>query len=443
VTGPFLAEDQSFLPGTRPGASFSAGACAPGDNKYLRMTNPDMDANPDYNVAKWRCQGMVFDPDPYEMRMQTPLGEAASCADACSAYIYQTNPTCRLNPDSPDVDEFGNCSCKCTVECEADDDCTAEGAGGSCMLYEYLYDENTRAFSTTEKTKAYKKCVDTGAPYLEYRKNYTLWTDTAKSDMCVQSTPDFKKWCEMPWWRSGSKEDDMSLSIEERIQKHPQVKMHPSFFYDSYSGQCFMNKQYCTNSVPDGGFASNFGENKSYLMGVFTDCKNPSHNSAIVREGYDCCIPLGMSIAAFFTGRSLLTSLQDVISGEISFEQFWKDFGGPLTPVVDGWLSEDSLKVNKRLVARDFVAPNVSVWEFEWAPRARALYPHMSLTFKPRYGLLMSEIQAVVPDQVDYTQLGHRKLVMDPQAWARNPVYRRIAKALTILELAASLGISQ
>lgn len=443
VTGPFIDDAYSYLPGSTPSQSVLAGACAPGDNMYLRMTNPEDDVSPDYDTTHYRCQGMIFNPDPYEMRSEVPLGDNASCAAACEAYVYQTVPTCKLNPDKPDVDEFGNCSCKCTVDCEADDDCGAYGAGGSCMLYEYLWDEKTHAFSTTEKTKAYKKCVDSGAPYLEYRKNFTLWTDAEKGDQCVQSTPYFRKWCEMPWSRSGSSEDDMSQSILERINKHPQVKRHPPFFYDGFSGQCFMNKKYCTNSIPDGGFDTNFGDPQSYLMGVFTDCKNPSHNSAIVRDGYDCCIPLGMSIAAFFTGRSLLTSVQDVISGEITFEQFWKDFGGPLTPVVDGWLSEDSLKIHKRIVAQDMIAPGVSVWEFEWSARARALYPHMNFSHGPRYGLMASEMERAVPDQMGHTQLGHRKLVIDPVAWERNPTYRRIAKALAVLELAALMGVDK
>ena len=411
--------------------------CAPGDKKYLRKTNPEDDTDPENDTSTYVCQGATFNPDPYRMRTQTEMGESKSCADACKAYLWNGEPNCEVEEGYPDPGADGNCRCTCSVACENDDDCTGYGAGGACMLYEYLYDDKTKAFSTTEKTKAYKKCVDPGTPYLEYRKNFSLWTDVEGSSQCVQTIPEFRKWCEMPWVRPGSNPERNDLNVLQRIDLHPQVKRHPPFYYDTSTGQCFSTKTYCTSTVPDGGFQTNFGENIAYLGGIFTDCKNPSHNSAEIREGYDCCMPLGISVATFFTGKSFLLSLENVVTGEISFSEFWREFGGPLTPVVDGWLSEDALKMNIVLAKKDMIAPGVSLYEFEWHPDARLLYPHVIFPEGRRYGLLASEIQRVVPAEIGFTEYGHRKLVIDEGAWDRNPVYRKIAKALAFTELAS------
>lgn len=409
--------------------------CSPGDQKYLRMTDPTID-DADKTIA-YRCQGLTFDPEPYPMRMLTPVKGHSNCSDACKAYKLNDEPNCVGDAEHPDPDKDGNCTCTCTVACANDDECTAYGAGGACMLYEYVFDQNTREYSKTQKTKAYKKCVDTGGPYLEYRSNFSLWDNVKGEDMCVQTIPEFRKWCEMPWMRPASSPDDPHMDVWNRIKLHPQVKRHPPFYYDQYTGHCLMTKKYCTSSVPDGGFNTNFGEVQEYVDGIFTGCKNPGHNSAEVREGYDCCIPLGMSIASFFTGRSFLVSLQNVVSGEISFAEFWKEFGGPLTPIVDGWLSEDSLKMNVQLVEKDMIAPGVSLYQFEWHPDVRILYPDVVFPEGVRYGLLASEIERVIPALVGRTRWGHRKVNVSEAAWNANPTYRKIMKALVFTELAS------
>lgn len=430
VTGPTLAY-------AKPGDLQTHG-CAPGDLKYLRRTNPEDDVDPETDTSNYMCQGAAFDPDAYKMRTSVPRGTFGTCQAACAANMVNYGPGCAVSADKPDADASGNCTCDCSVGCTEDDHCMQYGVGGSCMLYEYLYDTTLKGFSTTNKTKAYKQCVDTGAPYLEYRKNYTQWSGVRGTDMCVMTTPMAKKWCEMPWTRTGSKKDLFDKNIDTRIKAQPQVKRHPPFFYNEDTGKCMMTKSYCTKSTADGGFNTGFGDKQSYLAGMVTDCQNPGHNNFEVREGYDCCIPMGLSIASFFTGRNMLVSLQNAINGEITFSEFWNEFGGPLSPVVDGWLSEDALKVGARVVAADLIAPGVSLYEFEWHPDAALLYPDAVFPPGRRLGLLASEVARAVPQYMVHTEYGHRKLALSQAAWDTDATYRRCAKAMAMTDRAAA-----
>ncbi len=400
VYGPYLPEEYDAVVRQIPG-------CAPGDQKYLTTDDPVADAASEQEdpTDNYQCQGMLFDPEPYKLNGST-------------------------------------------ITCETSDDC-AGYAGGACMLYEYNIDPVTK--QKLGKKKAYKQCYDPKRGYLEYRKNFTQWDGYPGEDTCILTFPVFRNWCEMPWARPPEEDEDMTVSMATRIEKHPQTKKHPPFYYDEYSGRCFVTKDYCTKSIPDGGFDTGFGKQEEYITGVLEGCSNPGHNNAQVRQGYDCCTPLGSSIGQFFFGRTFITLLQDVFSGDISLYDFMKqanDFGlpAPWNTIMGGagmaaivyFLSEDRVKDNKRLVAYDFVAPNVNLYEFTWSPEVRARYPRESFAPGPRLGLLASEVQRLYPDIVYTNEYGDRTIAYDHDKFANDAVYRNIVLLLFIFDVAGS-----
>lgn len=225
--------------------------CGPGDPKYTIFTSDKTDNGDPIDTTNLWCKGATFDPDPYLVNGQ-PVG------------------------------------------CTADVDCALNGAGGGCML--------------VPGRKATGKCVDTGMGYLEWRKGYTQWAGVPSQDACVYTTSMFRQWCEMPWTRPPiDKDENMSVSLTDRIKLYPQIKKHPPFYYDDYSGKCYMTNSYCSKSVEDGGYATSFGKGSEYLMGTFSSCSYPQGSRKEVQQGYDCCTPLGDSVGQFFVGRTLTT----------------------------------------------------------------------------------------------------------------------------------------
>jgi hypothetical protein len=407
VKGPYLPEEYD------PIAAKIIG-CAPGDQKYLTMNNPAEDAESEAETPtnNYQCQGMVFDPEPYKIDGKT-------------------------------------------IPCEDDTDCGA-AAGGACMLYEYNVDPITG--TKLGKKKSYKQCYDTGAGYLEYRKNFVQWEGYPGEDQCVLTTPVFKQWCEMPWIRPGpdGTDDDKSVPMDVRIQKHPQTKVHPPFFYDEYAGKCYVTKDYCTKSVPDGGYSGGFGNQVDYIKGVLEGCSNPGHNKAQVRQGYDCCTPFANSFGAFVVGSTLTTLLSDVFNGEITLSQFMTqafDLGYPVPPpfnIVLGfatiagltaltfWLSEDQLKGHKHIVAYDYITPGINLYQFTWTPEAREKYPDQHFARGPRLGLMASEVQALYPNQVVLNEKGDRMIVMDEDMMTTDRTFHKIVVTVLLFDFLGS-----
>ena len=365
--------------------------CSPGDVLYTKFTSKEADAHDDDEARnKWVCQGKNYDPPPYVVKKMV-------------------NGTL---VDTP-------------TKCTSDNDCTLS-AGGSCMLY--------------ENKQATGYCVDPGQGYLEYRDNWTSWDGRTGNSMCVQTQSEFKKWCEMPWTRHGANadDDDLSTSLEKRISLHPETKRHPPFWYDDSSGTCFMTKDYCMRSIPDGGYDSSFGRAHDFNAGltIFTDCQYPHGHASQIREGYDCCTPLATSALEFFTGKTTFTAIKDVLSGDISPIEFL-NITSPETNVIR-WIkmiSEDALKINKQLIKRDFGGPGIHAYSFEWdMPLVTALYPERTFWKGIRLGLLASELQRAFPTIVEQDHHGNRVFPFVETLFINDAPYRRAYAALLLCD---------
>lgn len=340
--------------------------CGPGDQRYIKYTNPAEDAESAPDTDKYICQGSVFDPEPYTIN----------------------------GKNGPQK-----------VPCTSDRDCASSGAGGRCMLY--------------PDRKATGYCVDTGAGYLEYRKNFTQYSELPGRDQCVAALPVFRKWCEMPWTRPFTPEDNLSEPLRQRISRHPQTKMHSPFYYDDHSGRCYVTDHYCSASLPNGGFNTGYGRSKEYLEGVFSSCGGSREGNQI-KEGYDCCTPFGVSAANFFSSRTFTNIVEGVAKGEMSPDQLLYLF--PETYAAMEFLSEDRLKQNKLLATVDEGGRGIHGYWFRWTPEARALYPQHTGDGL-YYGYMMSEVQKVFPDAVRIDEHGNRFFVMVDEMYMNNPAY--------------------
>lgn len=364
----------------------SPNGCYPGDYRFYNFVDPEEDqkSHEKGNLQNALCQS-TYDPEPYSVD-----GEEVAC---------QSDSDCKKSINRVSI------------------------PNGRCMK--------------NPKAKAYNKCVDGGVRqrYLEYRKNYVQYTEDAGKDQCVIAQPQFRRWCEMPWQRPHHQDEESpTMPLEERIQAHPQTKMHPPFYYDTYGGDCYMTKSYCKNAVENGGYNTSFGKAHEYLSGVFKSCTTPRGQEASVRKGYDCCTPFGQSVAQFFTGRSLYSEIQDVVTGHMSIGQFIE--GQPAKALVlVSFLSDAELKRDVALMQPDFAGPGIHAYMFTWAPLAHQLYPgqtHMST--KPRLGLLAQEVEAVYPDSVSRDAHGHCVITVQPDRFQTDAAYRRVVHALQLLD---------
>lgn len=342
--------------------------CFPGDDRYLKLTNPDEDKEDAESKNKLLCQGSLYDPEPYMINTKDGLQKVA---------------------------------------CKSDNDC-ATSAGGRCMLY--------------PDRKATGFCVDTGAGYLEYRKNYTQYSELPGKDQCVAALPIFRRWCEMPWTRPFTPDDNMSEPLSVRIKKHPQTKMHSPFYYDDYSGRCYVTDHYCSASVPNGGFNTGYGKSEEYLSGVFSSCSGSREGNQI-KEGYDCCTPFGLSVANFFSSRTFTNVVEGVVKGEMPPEDLMILVPG-VTPALQ-FLSDDRLKYGKMLATLDEGGPGIHGYWFRWTQEAQRLYPeHTGEGLY--YGYMISEVAKVYPEAVRVNEHGHRFLVLDEELYMNNVGYAHL-----------------
>ena len=382
--------------------------CSPGDTMYYKTTSKDSDTeDPVVDRSLWLCSGLDYDPEPYTMIKFTKNHPA----DA-----------------DPPVGEPQ------PVPCTSDDDCTS-AAGGSCMLYG-TYDDDKK---NPKKASGY--CVDTGAGYLEYRTNWVTWDGKTGTSQCVQTQPEFKKWCEMPWTRAGNYEDspsDQIRTLETRIREHPDSKRHPPFYYDQNTGGCMITKGYCDRSIADGGFDNSFAKQNDFFGGFIpiSTCEYPEGHGAEIRSGYDCCIPLGASFAKFLMGSTLYTDLKDVLSGDLNVGTFLKNIS-PYDPISE-WVrmySEDNLKINRELLIRNYGGNGIHAYSFEWKnPFTFNLYPHHYFYPYKRVGFLASEIQKIYPTIVRYDHYNNRFIVFDKLMYQINPEYAHLYNTMTLFE---------
>jgi hypothetical protein len=353
--------------------------CGPGDPYYYYFTNPEKDKSKEQDpvLAQTRCK-RKFDPPAYTIDGKK-------------------------------------------VPCKSDDDCAYDGAGGACMLYD-------------QDRQASGYCVDTKSGYLEYRKNFVQDSSGQARGQCVQALNQLKTWCEMPWTRPTDKPDDAgkeaALKLEDRILLHPETRMHPPFYYDDYSGQCYVTKPYCKNSIEKGGYESSFGNAHDYVL--FNNCTYPHGHKNSIREGYDCCTPLSQSVGEFFLGgKTMLSELRDLASGRMSINEFFET--NAKAYALMNFLSDRALKQDVELVQTDYVAPGVHAYTFAWTPEARRLYPELTTTSTPdgkRLGLMADDIAGLYPWAVQLDANGYCKILYHDGAYSTDPVYKRIINAL-------------
>lgn len=362
--------------------------CEAGDNKYFYNVDPKLDkkllqSDPQYQTTS--CKN-VFNPQPY---------------------LVDGKPV----------------PCKSHVECSYD-------LGGMCMLY--------GTGDNKDKRTASGYCVDTGVGmgYLEWRKGFSQAGNAPPKDQCVQTYSQFKKWCEMPWTRPGDKPDDLSESVAQRVQRHPQVRAHPPFYYDDYSGRCYITKEYCKAAVENGGYETSFGKQKDYLMGFFSDCKYPDDHKAAIRDGYDCCTPAGQSIGQFFVGKNLFSDIRDFTHGRMNFAELLASNPTEAYTLLY-YLSDQRLKENVQLVHPNFGGPGIHGYTFTWSPLAQQLYPHLTGgagVHAPRPGLLAAEVAQVYPESVVTDENGFCFIAIEAARVKADAAYARVANALLLVD---------
>jgi hypothetical protein len=345
------------------------------------------------------CPRIARDFTPYLVTMYDQSEEAAAYAEA--------------NPDEPRP------TIKAPVPCVTDEECViAPGVGGACGR---------------DPTKAsYGFCFDPyTAPYLEWRDEIKLWDGIPPSrNVCVETTPYSRQWCEMPWTRPGANPNDPNIPLPQRVKNAWKNKARPPFWYDERDGTCHVTKTYCEANLKNGGFSAGYGRNLDYWLG--STCTGGTNYE--VKGGYDCCTKLGDSIGEFFLGRTLTTSFRELVEGDTEgFGQLWGNYlnrgledgvilGNPLigpyaqvlqkvdpglANVID-FISDPRLKRNLRVLATH-VFPNVHAYEWVWDPTATVLY---GLTGTAR-GFLTPEVATIYPHVVQADAHGYEHLVVD------------------------------
>lgn len=249
------------------------------------------------------------------------------------------------------------------VTCTSDVDCFVYGAGGMCG--------------------AQGVCVNDEAPYLEWRDQVELYSGYQSKNVCVQTDPSARRWCEMPWTRSGSQPDDLTTDLQTRVTKAWKTKARPPFYYNSRDGKCYVTKSYCTKSAKNGGMSAGYGN--SWSSSLFGDVCTSSTNNEINR-GSDCCTAAYETPFQFFLGRTLVTDLRELVKNPGSFENYeamgnnFKIIGETIntglqkggTGMID-MVCDPRLKTGLRILLNN-ILPGVNIYEWTWSARATQLY---------------------------------------------------------------------
>lgn len=295
------------------------------------------------------------------------------------------------------------------VPCVTDEQCVVRpGVGGVCGR------EPGRA--------AYGFCVDPARPpYLEWRDEIHMWDDLPPvKNMCVQTLPYMRQWCEMPWTRAGVNEDDYTLPLSERVRQAWKTKARPPFWYNEGTGQCHVTKKYCTNNLKNGGYSAGYGKSLDFWLG--SACTDST--SLDIKDGFDCCTTVGDAISQFFIGRTLTTDFRELVTGDPEgFGERWQAYieRVPQASSVIDFVSDPRLKHNLRRWMPAILGPTVHGYTWSWNARAHDLYALQG----DAYGVLSTEVPA---RNVVIDHHGYEHIVVD----ARDP---RDTPLLNVLEL--------
>jgi hypothetical protein len=139
-------------------------------------------------------------------------------------------------------------------------------------------------------------------------------------------------------------------------------------------------------------------------------------------------------VGQFFTGRTLYSEIEDVVTGHISIGQFIEAQPAKAIAIVS-FLSDVQLKRDVALMQPNFAGPGIHAYMFSWAPLAHQLYPEQThQSNKPRLGLLAQEVEAVYPHSVTRDAHGHCVITVDPGQYNEDAAYRRVMHALQLLD---------
>jgi hypothetical protein len=286
------------------------------------------------------------------------------------------------------------------VPCDKDGDgieC-AFAAGGQCITALNFPASANQGF-----------CYDPGSPYLEYRDNLMVWENEPPVASCVQMPMELRTWCEMPWSRGSVDANDPRDDLGTQINKDRKTKLHPPFWYDDRTGRCFVTRHYCMGSLGEGGYDSGYGIAKNYAADLLHDCKGSNvcdGEECQIVDGHDCCFTMEESFMQLIMGRTMSTWIKDIVAGNATPREMVE--AGGAAAFLATMLSEDRLKLDRRVVIPDFIEPGVSLYTFRWSPEAFRTYPSKPLTHGFRLGLMASELQRAFPAYVHPDQHNNR-----------------------------------
>lgn len=295
-----------------------------------------------------------------------------------------------------------------TVGCSADFQCSVPpGVGGRCGM------------DPTQPT--YGLCYDAySAPYLEWRDEIPTWDGLPPNkNVCVETFPMPRMWCEMPWTRPGmdGNSGDPSLPLDERVKLAWKSKARPPFWYDERDGTCHVTKRYCSANLKDGGFSAGYGRSVDYFLG--STCTGGDTPGEVI-GAYDCCTKLGDAIGSFFLGRTLTTDFRELVEGDTAgFGDRWETYlergyhgvGDGLSEAIDV-LSDPRLKRGIRLLRHNVFGPAYAVHGYEWT--WSGLATHLYGVRGVQRGVLTTEMRAHFPDLVHTDAHGFEHISLMP-----------------------------
>lgn len=253
------------------------------------------------------------------------------------------------------------------VACRDDIDCfMPPGVGGLC--------------ERDPRSSNYGFCVDPAnmpRPYLEWRRSFQMYDNVYPAqNVCVETIPAARQWCEMPWTRPGMSPtftEDMKLDLQSRVKNAWKTKARLPFYYNSSDGTCHVTNTYCSANLKNGGFSSKYGTSKNYyIMGNVCD----NTTSTEINPDMDCCFSVGDAIGQFFLGRTITTDLRELITGDTEgFGTRWSDYlkrGSTVLEPYMNFVCDVGLKDNVYVIGE--AAPGVRTYAWTWNERATQLF---------------------------------------------------------------------
>lgn len=302
------------------------------------------------------------------------------------------------------------------VPCETDQHCyIPPGVGGQC--------------GRDPTSETYGLCYDTStAPYLEWREEVNMWDGLPPSkNVCMETMPFPRKWCEMPWTRAGPEEDDPMLPLDDHVKAGWKSRARPPFWYDERDSTCHITRPYCVSNLKNGGFSAGYGKSQDYTLVSICSGGQPEE----IVEGYDCCTKVGDAIGEFFLGRTITTDFRELVEGDpegfgYRFENYLRrgveatgvksERGellakSSLAPIVN-LVSDPTLKRGLQRIASHVMGPQLNIhgYSWIWSPEATRLY---GLRGEGR-GLITTEVESEFPTLVRTDAHGTRTLSLIP-----------------------------